>query len=296
MPPATKRKAARTSGKAPTAGIRPRGGRPSREEAAQLRDRILDAAADLFFAHGYGATSIDAVAARARISKRTFYHRFDDKAALFGAVLHRIIEGLRPPPAAMPRLAGADVRAILLGLAGIILHAALMPQALALHRLIVGESARFPKLAAAVAAEGATGEAIALIADLLARETRAGTLSVADPRFAAEQFLQMVLERSATARARPRCADDARRTGALGARHRRPLPRRRARPCRRQAATWAHLRHEAVSRFARRTCDAPVRGDDKARRIVNNGGCSERIRADAPHSRQEQPWRYVARR
>ncbi len=193
MPSATKRKAARTSGNAPTAGIRPRGGRPSREEAAQLRDRILDAAADLFFAHGYGATSIDAVAARARISKRTFYHRFDDKAALFGAVLHRIIEGLRPPPAAMRQLAGADVRAILLGLAGIILHASLMPQALAVHRLIVGESTRFPKLAAAVTAEGATGKAIALIADLLARETRAGTLAVADPRFAAEQFLQMVM-------------------------------------------------------------------------------------------------------
>jgi len=193
VPPATKRKATRAPVKAPHAGIRPRGGRPSREEAARLRGRILDAAAELFFAHGYGATSIDAVSARARISKRTFYHRFEDKAALFGAVLHRVIDGLRPPPVAMPPLAGASVRDILLRLAGIILHAALTPQALALHRLIVGESTRFPKLAAAVAAEGATGEAIALIADLLVRETRAGTLSVADPRFAAEQFMQMVL-------------------------------------------------------------------------------------------------------
>jgi len=169
-----------------------RGGRPSREDAAKLRDRILDAATGLFFAHGFGATTIDAVAAQARVSKRTFYDRFDDKAALFGAVLHRIVEGLRPP-AAMPLITGADARDILRHLAGIILHAALMPQALALHRLIVAESARFPKLAAAVANEGGTAEAIRLIAGLLERETRSGALAVADAPFAAEQFLQMVL-------------------------------------------------------------------------------------------------------
>ncbi len=169
-----------------------RGGRPSREEAAKLRDRILDAATGLFFAQGYGATTIDAVAAHARVSKRTFYDRFDDKAALFGAVLHRIVLGLRPP-ATTPLVEGTDPRAILRRLAGIILHAALTPQALALHRLIVAESARFPKLAAAVANEGGTAEAIRLIAGLLARESRAGTLAVADAPFAAEQFLQMVL-------------------------------------------------------------------------------------------------------
>jgi len=174
------------------AAVRSRGGRPSREEAARLRDRILDAATAVFFAHGFGGTTIDAVAAQARVSKRTFYDRFDDKAALFGAVLHRIVESLRPP-AAMPLIEGADPRAILRRLAGIILHAALTPQALALHRLIVAESARFPKLAAAVANEGGTAEAIRLIGGLLERESRAGTLAVVDAPFAAEQFLQMVL-------------------------------------------------------------------------------------------------------
>ena len=178
--------------RARSAATPPRGGRPSREEAAKLRDRILDAATGLFFAHGFGATTIDDVAAHARVSKRTFYDRFDDKAALFGAVLHRIVEGLRPP-AAMPLIAGAGARDILRHLAGIILRAALMPQSLALHRLIVAESARFPKLAAAVANEGGTAEAIRLIAGLLERETRSGALAVADAPFAAEQFLQMVL-------------------------------------------------------------------------------------------------------
>ena len=192
MPPASKRTAVPPSHRKVSAPVQRRGGRPSQEEAAQLADRILDAATDLFFARGYGATSIEAVAQRARISKRTFYHRFDDKATLFGAVLHRIIEGLRPPPA-MPAVTGAGLGDVLRRLAGLILHAAVTPQALALHRLIVGESARFPKLAAAVTNEGSTQEAIALIARLLAQEARAGTLALDDPTVAAEQFLYLVL-------------------------------------------------------------------------------------------------------
>src|SRR5947208_875980 len=64
-----------------SAAVPSRGGRPSREQAARLGERILDVATHLFLSHGYGATSIEAVARRARVSKRTFYHRFPDKPA-----------------------------------------------------------------------------------------------------------------------------------------------------------------------------------------------------------------------
>jgi TetR/AcrR family transcriptional regulator, mexJK operon transcriptional repressor len=171
---------------------RPHGGRPSRAAALQLRDRILEVATQLFLTEGYGSTSIEAVAARASISKRTFYHRFDDKAALFAAVVHRIIEQIRPPPE-VPLLEGAKLEEILRGLAGIILRAALAPQAIALHRLIIAESVRFPNLARAVYNEPGTQEAMALIGDLLARELRAPRLTVELRRFAAAQFLHMVI-------------------------------------------------------------------------------------------------------
>ncbi|MGZ5103748.1 MAG: TetR/AcrR family transcriptional regulator [Usitatibacter sp.] len=168
------------------------GGRPSLEESRKLGERILDAATDLFLKDGYGATSIEEVSRRARISKRTFYSRFDDKAALFGAVVHRIVERLRPSPG-IPLVEGADLASILERLAGLILHAALSPEALALHRLIVGESARFPKLAAAVNDNGASDEAVALIAGILERGARARTITLDDPVFAARHFLQMVV-------------------------------------------------------------------------------------------------------
>jgi TetR/AcrR family transcriptional regulator, mexJK operon transcriptional repressor len=169
-----------------------RAGRPSRAEALLLRERILEAATDLFLAEGYGSTSIEAVSARAGISKRTFYDRFDDKAMLFAAVVHRIIDHLRPPPG-VPIIAGTTLPDILVRLAGLILLAALSPPAIALHRLVNAEAVRFPELVKAVIGEGTTREAITLIGELLARELPDANLGSAERRFAAEQFMVMVI-------------------------------------------------------------------------------------------------------
>lgn len=169
-----------------------RGGRPSREQAALLGDRILDVAADLFLTEGYGATSIEAVAQRARISKRTFYHRFSDKAALFDAVLRRIIQGIRPPPDA-PLFECGDLSEVLRRLARLAVRASVAPMTLALTRLMLTEAQRFPELAAIVAREGSRGEAVRQITALLERESRAGRLAIDRPEFAAEQFLALLM-------------------------------------------------------------------------------------------------------
>jgi TetR/AcrR family transcriptional regulator, mexJK operon transcriptional repressor len=168
------------------------GGRPSRSAALELRERILIVATELFLTDGYGSTSIEAVASRAGISKRTFYHRFDNKAMLFAAVVHRIIEQIRPAPE-VPLLEGKSLREILRRLAGFILRAALSPQAIALHRLVTAESVRFPNLVRAVYDEGWAQEATALIGDLLARQLQDPRLTVELRSFAAAQFLHMVV-------------------------------------------------------------------------------------------------------
>jgi TetR/AcrR family transcriptional repressor of mexJK operon len=169
-----------------------RAGRPSNEEAGQLRERILDAATELLLNDGYGATSIESIARRARISKRTFYSRFRDKPALMGAVVTRLIDHQRPP-ADVPLLAGDGVAQKLEHLATLILRAALNPQVLALHRLIVAESGRFPDLAEAVASSGGREEAVALIAGLLLADRSGAPTETERVRFAAGQFLQMVV-------------------------------------------------------------------------------------------------------
>jgi TetR/AcrR family transcriptional repressor of mexJK operon len=169
-----------------------RGGRPSRADASRLGDRILEVATDLFLTDGYGATTIEAVAKRAGISKRTFYHRFTDKAELFGAVVHRVIAQIRPP-SNVPLLQGVSLEDVLRRLARLILQAALSPPALALHRLVTAESGRFPELTQAVARAGGEEEAMALIGGLLSRELSATALAPADANFAALQFLYMVV-------------------------------------------------------------------------------------------------------
>jgi TetR/AcrR family transcriptional repressor of mexJK operon len=178
-----RRKAAKAGG---------RGGRPSSADALRLRHRILAVAAELFLAEGYGSTSIEAVAARTGISKRTLYHRFDDKAALFAAVVHEIIAQIRPP-ANVPLLVGTTLRDILRRLAGMILRAALTPQAIALHRLVMAESARFPELVRAVHGDGSAREARSLIGGLLCKELRGSNLSAENCAFAAEQFIFMIV-------------------------------------------------------------------------------------------------------
>ena len=181
----------RAAAEAPLAASR-RGGRPSAEESALLGERILDVATELFLAKGYGATSIEAVAKCARISKRTFYHRFPDKAALFGAVVHRIIERLRSS-VDVPLYEGGSLEEILGRLARLILRAALTPMALAVSRLMVSEAQHFPELAAIAAREGSRAEAVGQIAAMLDREAQAGCLALDRPEFAAEQFLHIVI-------------------------------------------------------------------------------------------------------
>jgi TetR/AcrR family transcriptional regulator, mexJK operon transcriptional repressor len=172
---------------------RPRrhGGRPSRLESARLSDRILDVATALFLGDGYGATSIEAIARRAGISKRTFYHRFRGKEVLFEAVARRLIERWSPPfDAAL--LEAPSLAEGLRGAARHMLEVALTPEALALHRMAIAEAPRFPGLARILHDLGAAAGSERIARHLETRIT-AGELRQVEPRFAAEQFIMMVV-------------------------------------------------------------------------------------------------------
>ena len=52
------------------------------EQARATRRRIVDAAADLFVEHGYASTTIDAIAAKAEVSRNTVFTSVGGKAAV----------------------------------------------------------------------------------------------------------------------------------------------------------------------------------------------------------------------
>ncbi|MBW0103755.1 TetR/AcrR family transcriptional regulator [Pseudonocardia sp. KRD291] len=60
------------------------------EYTESTRDAVLDNAARLFGEQGYGATSLDEVAAAARVTKGAIYHHFTNKAALMTALIDRL--------------------------------------------------------------------------------------------------------------------------------------------------------------------------------------------------------------
>lgn len=93
-------------------------GRRGRSEKKRLA--ILDAARDLFMADGYELTSVDAIAARAAVSKRTVYDHFGDKERIHLAVVERAAEKVLVTVQTaleeeLPR--GCDIRAGLLSFA-----------------------------------------------------------------------------------------------------------------------------------------------------------------------------------
>jgi len=67
-------------------------GRLSAEDAAELPDRLLDAALVLFSEHGFSGTSMDHIAKKAGASTKTLYSRFNNKAEILEAVIMRNVQ------------------------------------------------------------------------------------------------------------------------------------------------------------------------------------------------------------
>jgi AcrR family transcriptional regulator len=77
--------------------------------AAETRLRIVEAAGKLFVERGYGATTIDAVAAEADVAVETVYARFKNKRNLLEAYLDVSIVG---DAAAVPLLDRPEIKAV----------------------------------------------------------------------------------------------------------------------------------------------------------------------------------------
>jgi AcrR family transcriptional regulator len=71
--------------------------RTQAERTEATTTALVDAARELFARDGYDATSLDAVAARAGVTKGAVYHHFEGKRQLFEAVFTREVERIALP-------------------------------------------------------------------------------------------------------------------------------------------------------------------------------------------------------
>jgi TetR/AcrR family transcriptional regulator, mexJK operon transcriptional repressor len=166
--------------------------RSQRNEAptAGKAESILAAAKRMFLESGFGAVSMDAIAREAGVSKATVYAHFAGKEELFGAVIGRECEHYFAGFSA-GELDPGDARASLTTLGRRFLDLLLSPDAIALHRLILGEVSRFPELGQVFWQAGPERN-LTQIETFLRAAAAAGSVDVADPRHAAEQFVGLV--------------------------------------------------------------------------------------------------------
>jgi len=118
-------------------------GRPPKDLAGDVEDRILVAAERLFLKKGFSTASIDEIAATAPASKPTIYAHFPGKEALFAAVVARIISGLTDFEGHTPE--GRSVQDKLLRLGTEIVERT-VGHSVPLFRATIAESQRFPAL------------------------------------------------------------------------------------------------------------------------------------------------------
>jgi TetR/AcrR family transcriptional regulator, mexJK operon transcriptional repressor len=157
------------------------------------RAAILEAATACFLEQGYDGTSLEDVAQRAGVAKRTIYNVVGNKEALFREVLTgslelaerfsgQVVDGLGEgdPIEELRQLGELHARAVLGG------------RVVAIRRLLIRETSRFPDLARDYY-DRAPRRVISTLARALQRYEARGLLRVADPERAAEQLAFLVL-------------------------------------------------------------------------------------------------------
>jgi TetR/AcrR family transcriptional regulator, mexJK operon transcriptional repressor len=161
---------------------------------AAKRRAIRDAAQELFLRNGYAGTSMDEVAALARVSKQTVYKQFADKAQLFTDVVTAdIAEAEDHTRAMLDALPDSnDFEAALRRFARQHVTEVLQPRLIQLRRMIIGEATRFPELARTWWENGPK-RGHATLAERFQRAAERGHLRLDDPLLAAQHFNWLVL-------------------------------------------------------------------------------------------------------
>lgn len=162
---------------------------PRARRVSAKRRTILRAAKTVFLKCGFGGTTMDAVAERARVSKMTVYRHFEDKEALFAGVITELCTEIngenfnalfaQTPPDALHEFAHRMI--------GIVFA----PETVELHRIVIAECQRFPKLGRLFYESGPEAS-IRALTEYLARHKGDPALKVRDPRRSAEEFLELL--------------------------------------------------------------------------------------------------------
>lgn len=165
-------------------------GRPTAEESEERIRHVLETARRVFFEQGYGAASLEGIAAAAGVAKTTIYRHFGSKKALFEKCLSETTAALRLRLAAAsePVAAAESLRYM----ARCLLDVIYLPENIKLMRLLFAESSRFPELGRAYGTHAKSVFITKMVAVLDTRPA-AWNLDIPNTGAAAEDFHHLVM-------------------------------------------------------------------------------------------------------
>jgi TetR/AcrR family transcriptional regulator, mexJK operon transcriptional repressor len=150
-------------------------------------EAILDAAYALFLERGVAATTMDAVAERACVSKMTVYANFPDKPALLSAAFDRRVKVLHLVDLPLESDLESSL-AHLIKVGETIVSVATQPEAIRMTRLLAEGADQHPQLAATYYTAG-RGELLKRMSAFLKSLSARGFIAIKDPDLAAEQLM-----------------------------------------------------------------------------------------------------------
>lgn len=154
------------------------------------RDQILKVASQLFMEHGFTAVTMEAIADAAPVSKPTLYNHFENKPALFFAVMQERADNIFH---AIENEMKHDqtIEETLTKIGYSFLDVVLLPEGIRLFRVMVAESGQFPELGK-IFYETGPRKICALISAYLKKEHDEGRLNVPNPDMSASFYMNMI--------------------------------------------------------------------------------------------------------
>ena len=158
------------------------------------RRAILEVGRDMFLARGYAATSMSEIAAKVGGSKGTLYNYFRSKEELFSAFISEICAAqaaiyFDPLP---PIGEDKDVRESLIDLGVSLLAFLLREEFVAVNRLVVAETGRFPEIGRLFYQSGPVRGEVRFT-EVFREAMAAGRFPAGDPKMVGQRLKDLVL-------------------------------------------------------------------------------------------------------
>jgi AcrR family transcriptional regulator len=153
-------------------------------------DIVLAAAERAFTEYGYGGVSVDAIAEKAGVSKRTVYSNFANKQLLYSEVVKKLCANVVPPSITQDMMEASPEKT-LLAISVPFLEALYQPSQIAFYQTVVADSRQFPD-AGRLMFEGPIMRTQKVFDDYFRKQVQRGLMQFANIELAGAQFVALL--------------------------------------------------------------------------------------------------------